>query len=120
MGENVKVSIVVPVYNVPESALRKCLESTINQTMKEVEVLVIDDGSTDHSGLICDEYAASDNRIRVIHKANGGLSAARNIGYEMARGEWITFLDGDDWIDPATCEKTYNLGIENDVDIVIC
>ena len=119
MGENVKVSIVVHVYNVPESALRKCLESTINQTMKEVEVLVIDDGSTDHSGLICDEYAASDNRIRVIHKANGGLSAARNTGYEMARGEWITFLDSDDWIDPATCEKTYNLGIENDVDIVI-
>lgn len=119
MGESVKVSIIVPVYNVPESALRKCLESTINQTMKEVEVLVIDDGSTDHSGLICDEYATSDNRIRVIHKANGGLSAARNTGYEMARGEWITFLDGDDWIDPATCEKAYNLGIENDVDIVI-
>ena len=114
-----KVSIVVPVYNVPESALRKCLESTINQTMKEVEVLVIDDGSTDHSGLICDEYAASDNRIRVIHKVNGGLSAARNTGCEKARGEWITFLDSDDWIDPATCEKTYTLGNENDVDIVI-
>ena len=119
MGESVKVSIVVPVYNVPESALRKCLESTINQTMKEVEVLVIYDGSTDHSGLICDEYAASDNRIRVIHKENGGLSAARNTGYEKARGEWITFLDSDDWIAPATCEKTYNLGNENDVDIVI-
>ena len=69
MGENVKVSIVVPVYNVPESALRKCLESTISQTMEEIEILVIDDGSTDRSGLICDEYAAIDERIKVIHKA---------------------------------------------------
>lgn len=119
MGENVKVSIVVPVYNVPEAALRKCLESTIAQTMKEIEVLVIDDGSTDHSGLICDEYAARDKRIRVVHKANGGLSAARNTGYELADGEWITFLDSDDWIEPKTCEETYNLGNENDVDVVI-
>lgn len=119
MNENVKVSIIVPVYNVPESALRTCLESTSNQTMKEIEVLVIDDGSTDHSGLICDEYAAKDKRIRVIHKSNGGLSAARNTGYEAAQGEWITFLDGDDWIDPTMCEKTYRLGCENDVDIVI-
>ncbi len=119
MGEKVKVSIIVPVYNVPEAALRKCLESTINQTMKEIEVLVIDDGSTNRSGLICDEYAGRDERIKVIHKANGGLSAARNTGYEEAHGEWITFLDSDDWIDPVTCEKTYNLGNKNDVDIVI-
>ena len=115
----IKVSIIVPVYNVPEKALRDCLESTINQTMREIEVLVVDDGSTDHSGTICDEYALKDKRLRVIHKENGGLSAARNTGYEAAKGEWITFLDSDDWIEPTTCEENYDLGNKTNVDIVI-
>lgn len=119
MDESVKVSIIVPVYNVPEKALRDCLESTINQTMEDIEVIVVDDGSTDLSRKICDEYAEKDRRLRVIHKKNGGLSAARNSGYEAAQGEWITFLDGDDWIEPKTCEETYRLASDKNVDIVL-
>lgn len=116
---NIKVSIVVPVYNIPEPILRKCIESTINQTLQEVEVILVDDGSKDNSGAICDEYANIDSRITVIHKKNGGLSAARNTGYECARGEWLTFLDSDDWIDSHTCEDTYKLGVDNSADVVI-
>ena len=119
MEEEIKVSIIVPVYNIPEKALRDCLESTLKQSLKEIEVIVVDDGSTDQSGKICDEYAERDKRVKVIHKKNGGLSAARNTGYQAAKGEWITFLDSDDWIDPATCMETYQLGMEKNVDIVI-
>lgn len=115
----VKVSIVIPVYNIPDRILRQCIESAIHQTLREIEIILVDDGSTDHSGQICDEYAQKDSRIQVIHKMNGGLSAARNTGYENAIGEWITFLDGDDWIEPQTCEDTYRIGIENKADIVI-
>ena len=116
---NVKVSIIVPVYNIPENILRKCVESTIHQTMKEIEIILVDDGSTNNSGLICDEYSCEDNRIRVIHKKNEGLSAARNTGFENATGDWVTFLDSDDWIDEHTCEDTYKLGVESDSDVVI-
>ncbi len=119
MADNTKVSIIVPVYNVPEKALRDCLESTIGQTLQEIEVIVVDDGSTDRSGAICDEYAAKDKRLRVIHKQNGGLSAARNTGVLSSTGAWIMFVDGDDWIEPDTCEKVYSLGTRNDADIVI-
>ena len=94
----VKVSIIVPVYNISENILRQCIESTITQTLKEIEIILVDDGSTNNSGLICDEYAKKDNRVKVIHKRNGGLSAARNTGYEKATGRWITFLDSDDWL----------------------
>lgn len=116
---NIKVSIIVPVYNIPENILRQCIESTLNQTLKEIEVILVDDGSTDNSGLICDEYKTKDNRVKVIHKKNAGLSAARNTGYEAATGDWITFLDSDDWIDAHTCENTYKMGVENSVDVVI-
>ena len=116
---NVKVSIIVPVYNIPENILRKCVESIIHQTMKEIEIILVDDGSTNNSGLICDEYSSQDNRIRVIHKKNGGLSAARNTGFENATGDWVTFLDSDDWIDEHTCEDTYILGEKNECDVVI-
>lgn len=119
MEEKVKVSIVVPVYNVPEKALRDCIESCIHQTLNEIEITLVDDGSTDNSGVICDGYAALDTRIKVIHKVNAGLSSARNTGYEHAKGEWLTFLDSDDWIDPHTCEDTYRLGKENNPDVVI-
>ena len=115
----VKVSIIVPVYNISENILRQCIESTITQTLKEIEIILVDDGSTNNSGLICDEYAKKDNRVKVIHKRNGGLSAARNTGYEKATGRWITFLDSDDWIEPKTCEETYKLGLENSADVVI-
>ena len=119
MSEQIKVTIIIPVYNVPENALRQCLESTIRQTMSEIEIIIIDDGSTDNSGFICDDYSAMDSRIQVIHKKNEGLSAARNTGYNLAHGQWVTFLDSDDWIEPTMCEDTYMLGEKENVDIVI-
>lgn len=92
------ISIIVPVYNV-EKYLRKCLDSILSQTYSDFELLLIDDGSKDQSGVICDEYAVKDSRIRVFHKENGGVSSARNLGIEQAKGEWITFIDSDDWVD---------------------
>ena len=91
------VSIIIPVYNV-EKYLEKCLESVIHQTYKGIEIILVDDGSTDRSGVICDEYAQEDQRIRVIHQTNAGVSAARNTGLDTAKGEWILFVDSDDWI----------------------
>ena len=102
---NPKISIVVPIYKVQEKYLRQCIESCINQTFNEIEIILVDDGSPDDCGKICDEYAAMDERIRVIHKINGGLVSARNAGYEAISGEWHMYLDGDDWIDNNTCEE---------------
>jgi len=96
------VSVIVPVYNV-EKYLRQCLDSLKEQTLGDVEFIVIDDGSTDGSGEICDEYA-EDSRFRVFHTENHGLSAARNRGLDEARGEWIEFVDSDDWVEPGFCE----------------
>lgn len=93
-----KVSIIVPVYNI-EKYLNKCMESIINQTFRNIEIILIDDGSTDNSGKICDEYALKDQRIKVIHKANGGLSEARNYGIDLATGDYLLFVDSDDYID---------------------
>lgn len=98
------VSIIVPIYKVPEPFLRQCIESCINQTLQDIEIILVDDGSPDNCGKICDEYAAKDERIRVIHKENGGLVSARNAGWEIATGEWFTFVDGDDWISLDMCE----------------
>ena len=89
------ISIIVPVYN-SEQTLQQCIESILWQTYKNIELLLIDDGSTDRSGEICDEYARKDSRVRVFHKENGGVSSARNVGLENARGSWITFCDSDD------------------------
>lgn len=114
------ISIIVSVYKIPEKYLRKCIESCMAQTLKEIEILLVDDGSPDNCGQICDEYAANDKRIKVIHKHNGGLSAARNTGFLSSIGEWIMFVDGDDWIEPDMCEKMYTIGISNGVGIVIC
>ena len=105
MKNKVGVSVVVPVYNVPEKYLKKCIESLINQTYKNIEILLVDDGSKDNSGIICDDYAKCDKRIRVYHKENGGLCSARNFGTKKAKGEWISFVDGDDWIEPDSYEK---------------
>lgn len=99
------ISIVVPVYKVPESYLRACIESCINQSFNNVEIILVNDGSPDDCGNICNEYAKTDNRIRVIHKQNGGLVSARNAGWEIATGEWFTFVDGDDWVSTEMCEK---------------
>ena len=114
------VSIIVPVYKVPEQYLRKCIESTMTQTLKNIEILLVDDGSPDQCGKICDEDAEKDKRIRVLHKKNGGLSSARNYGCKAAQGKWIMFVDGDDWIEPDMCQTMYSAGDEKQVQLVMC
>lgn len=99
-----QVSIIVPVYKV-ESFLPRCIESIQNQRFKNWELILVDDGSPDNSGKLCDEYAKSDSRIRVLHKKNGGVSSARNLGLENIKGEWVTFVDADDWLDEDTLEQ---------------
>ncbi len=96
---NTKVSIIVPLFNAEKFA-KRCIESVLMQTFKNYELILIDDGSKDKTGEICDKYAEKDTRIKVIHKNNGGVSSARNTGLDMAKGGWITFLDADDWIEP--------------------
>lgn len=112
------VSIIVPVYN-SQSYLRKCIDSLLSQTYSDFEILLINDGSKDQSGYICDEYAKKDNRIRVIHKANGGVSSARNRGLDEARGKYIMFCDGDDSVKPIYCEALVNLAKDYDDCLVI-
>lgn len=114
-----KVSIIVPVYKV-EKYLKKCVDSIINQTLKNIEIILVDDGSPDSCGLICDDYAKSDSRIKVIHKPNGGLSDARNAGLEVAQGEYISFVDSDDYIDPRMIELLYGCCEKNGTDIAGC
>ena len=112
-----KVSIIVPVYNV-EKYLRQCLESVINQTLKEIEIICIDDGSPDNCGAIIDEYAQKDTRIVAIHKENGGYGSALNYGFSIAKGEYIGIVESDDWIAPNMYELLYNKAIETNSDIV--
>lgn len=95
---NPKISIIIPVYNV-EKYLQECMDSVLSQTYTDYEVILIDDGSPDNSGIICDKYANIDSRVKVTHQPNFGVSEARNRGIELARGEWITFVDSDDWVD---------------------
>lgn len=113
------ISIIVPIYKV-ELYLRKCVNSILAQTYQNLEIILVDDGSPDNCGLICDEYANRDSRIRVIHKENGGLSDARNAGIDIAQGEYITFLDSDDWIAPDMYECLYRAAQEYRADITIC
>ena len=112
MPENIKLSVVIPVYNA-EKHLRQCLDSVANQTLRELEILCIDDGSSDSSGQILDEYAARDSRFVVIHQANAGQSVARNLGLDTARGEFIAFLDADDWLELNAYETVYNTIMED-------
>lgn len=114
------VSILIPVYKVPEQYLNKCIESVMNQSLKDIEIILIDDGSPDNCGEICDAYAQKDERIVVIHKKNGGLSSARNEGFRASHGDWVMFVDGDDWIEPQMCETMYRLGCEKQVQLVMC
>lgn len=114
----IKVSIVVPVYNV-EKYLEKCLDSLINQTLKDIEIICVNDGSTDNSGKILDEYAQKDNRIVVINKENGGVSSARNLGLSAVRGEYIGFCDPDDWVDLDYYERLYDAAISSNSDIAV-
>lgn len=105
LKDNIAVSIIVPVYNVKEEFLHRCMESLLAQTMSNIEIIIIDDGSTDNSRNICDEYASRDNRIVLLHQNNSGVSVARNKGIQMAKGKWITFVDADDWIEPSMCKN---------------
>jgi len=113
------ISIIVPIYNV-EKYLSECIESLINQTYKNIEIILVDDGSQDNCGKICDEYAKKDNRIIVIHKKNGGLSDARNKGIEIAKGEYLIFVDSDDFVSNRFVEKLYQMILENNCEIAIC
>lgn len=116
---NPAISIIVPVYNV-EIYLEKCIESILNQTFTNFEIILVDDGSTDKSGEVCDGFAKKDNRIKVIHKKNGGLSSARNTGLEVAKGDYLGFVDSDDYINQYMFEKLYELCKKNNCDISIC
>ncbi len=116
----VKFSIIIPVYNV-EEYLERCVSSVINQTYKNIEIILVDDGSPDGSPAMCDKFAAQDDRIKVIHKENGGLSDARNFGIKAANGEYIIFLDSDDSIELTSCEDIYNsIKGAASPDVVIC
>lgn len=112
---NPLISIIIPVYNT-EKYIRRCIDSVIAQSYSDWELILVDDGSTDGSGKICDEYAEKDERIRVFHKENGGVSSARNVGLDNANGEWVSFVDSDDWIEIGYVETIKNIG--NNPDIV--
>lgn len=119
MSSNEKISVVVPVYNVA-SYLGRCLRSLGSQTFKNIEIILVDDGSTDGSGELCDDAACHDERIKVIHKANGGLSDARNVGIAAATGTWIFLLDSDDYVSPYCFSRMLEVAISEDADIVEC
>lgn len=113
------ISVIVPVFNV-EDTIRRCLDSILSQTLKNFEVLLIDDGSSDNSGKICDEYRIKDERIKVFHKQNEGVSAARQFGIDNAIGEYAIHVDPDDWIEPTELEEMYLKAIESNADMVVC
>ena len=117
--EKALISIIIPVYKV-EKYLEKCIQSVINQTYENLQIILVDDGSPDNCGKICDEYAKKDHRIEVIHKSNGGLSDARNQGLERAKGEYIGFVDSDDYIEADMYEVLYNLLKQYNADVSIC
>jgi len=119
MGETPLISVIVPVYNA-EHFLKRCVDSIRSQTYKNFEIILIDDGSTDSSGMLCDNYQALDSRIRVIHKPNGGLSSARNAGLDICSGEYIAFVDSDDYIDSKMYESMLSCLEEENVDICVC
>lgn len=113
---HIVISVIVPIYKV-EKYLRKCVQSLLNQTYDNIDIILVDDGSPDLCGEICDEFAAIDSRIVVIHKENGGLSSARNAGIDIATGDYIMFVDSDDYVEPDFCEKALNMILNNNVDI---
>ncbi len=114
-----KISIIVPIYKV-EQYLTRCLESIIAQTFTDWECILIDDGSPDNCGLICDQYVLKDKRFKVIHQENRGVSAARNAGLDVAQGDWVGFVDSDDWVESNMYQLLYQNAENNNVDIVSC
>lgn len=114
-----KISVIVPVYKV-ESYLDRCVESILAQTFEDFELILVDDGSPDNCPALCDAWAEKDSRIKVIHKENGGLSDARNVGFEASAGEWITFIDSDDYVHPAMLQALYGAVAEHGVQVSAC
>jgi glycosyltransferase involved in cell wall biosynthesis len=112
------ISVIIPIYNM-ERLMRKCIDSILRQTFKDIEILLIDDGSTDNSPTICDEYKKVDERIRVFHKSNGGLSETRNFGLDHSQGKYIIFADPDDWVDCDWLEAMYATAKETNADVVM-
>lgn len=115
-----EISVIVPVYKVPEAFLRRCIESIQAQTYKDIEIILVDDGSPDSCGKICDSYTMNDKRVQVTHKKNGGLSSARNVGFLKSTSKWIMFVDGDDWIEPDMCQVMYEEAEKDDVQLLMC
>lgn len=113
------ISVIIPVYNV-ETCFSECMDSVIAQTWKELDIILIDDGSTDSSGKICEEYAAMDSRIHVIHQKNQGLSGARNTGLSEVSGDWIVFVDSDDRVNPVMMEKMWEIAHKQKTKMVVC
>ena len=114
-----KISIIIPIYKV-EDYISKCIKSVIAQSYHNLEIILIDDGSPDRCGDICDDYAERDSRIRVIHRQNGGISAARNSGLEVATGEYVLFVDSDDYIHPDMVERMHDVALNKQADVVVC
>lgn len=114
-----KISVIVPVYNV-EQYLSKCIESILKQTYKNIEIILVDDGSTDQSGKMCEKFKEKDDRIKVIHKENGGLSDARNVGIEVAGGQYYSFIDGDDYLENDALESMLEAALSTNSEIAIC
>lgn len=119
MRASEKISIIIPVYNM-EKYLDRCIRSVVNQTYRNLEIILVDDGSEDFSAGICDQWSKKDNRIRVIHKSNGGLSDARNAGLDIASGSYIGFVDSDDFIHPKMYQRLYEDSKRMDADISVC
>ena len=122
MGKSIgepAISVIVPVYNA-EAYLEKCVNSLLSQTFKDFELLLVDDGSTDASGMLCDAFARADTRVRTFHKANEGVSATRQFGLDQARGEYTIHADPDDWVEPNMVEELYAKAKAEDADMVIC
>lgn len=113
----VSVSIIVPIFRV-ELYLRECIESLISQTLKDIEIILVDDGSDDGCAQICDQYAERDSRIKVVHKKNGGLDSARKAGIAIASGKYVGYVDGDDWIEPFMYERMVELAEKYQVSVV--
>ena len=113
------ISVIIPVYNV-EAYIEECLFSVIEQTYHNIEIIIVDDGSQDKTGLICDNFADKDSRIKVIHKKNSGVAESRNVGVNVARGSFVLFVDGDDVADTQMIEFLYGLLLKNKADISIC
>ena len=116
---DVKVSIIIPAYNV-EKYIDKCVRSAINQTLKQIEIIVVNDGATDNTRCLIEKLVALDNRVVLVNQTNGGLSSARNSGIDISRGKFILHLDGDDWISETACEELYIYATDNELDLVVC